>query len=210
MSGNWWTRTVDAIAYAKAAHERAQPLPTWLPAPPELLIRPTTIHEAAAHARSQVELDTTYRLGGGSPVTEPSAFYLDGTSDCSGFTGWETGHNRIQHIGGHRVSFYTTHIIEDALGPQHMYELATGDDVLGCLVVKDGKWLNGHRLWPGHVGIIVEVLSGFKRGSKYWYRFLRVCHCTPNHGRHNSVRETDAKPWRKTGYIVRPKFYAGA
>lgn len=176
-------------------------------APQWLHLRETTRAQAVTNALRWVGRESRYRLGGGADVDKPNPFAKDGTCDCSGFTAHVTGHNRIQRIGGRRVSYYTDNIIRDAEGPQHMYERAPGDDVLGCIIVKPGVYVGGARVRPGHVGIIVAVLPGFVRGGDRWWEHLVVAHCTPNRGRKNSVVESDAKAWRKKGYILTPKYY---
>jgi hypothetical protein len=87
-----------------------------------------------------------------------------------------------------------------------MFDLvAKTEDVLpGDLLVYGSVYKNGERT-PGHVGLITAVKTGFKRGAEDWHLFVRVAHSTPKHRTKygNCVAVTDARIWRKKGYIVR-------
>lgn len=193
--------------------------------PPENVdLRPTTADEAVRRALEWVGRPSTYKLGGGAHVDLPHPFWR-GSCDCSGFTGHVTGHNRIQRLGGKRVSFYTDNVVRDVWehrsawsmrgrivgrGPRRLY--VDADDVRpGDLVVRKGYYVAGRRVKIGHIGIIVDVKDGFARGLSAkgleWWRFLDVVHCTPNRGRANSVVKTNARTFRKRSYIVRPRWY---
>lgn len=198
----------------------------------QLDLRHTTPHEAVLRALELVGKPSRYRLGGGANVKWQTPFDVDGTCDCSGFTGHVTGHNRIQHVAGKRVSYYTDNVVRDAWkfsrdqwrmrgkvtpeGPQKLYLPVTRAMPvrIGDLIVRPGKYSPigpARRIKIGHIGIITSVGDGFFENRKPggdWFLYLGVVHCTPNRGRESSVVKTNARGWRKRAYIVRPRWYA--
>lgn len=224
MTSLWQLLFRPLVDFAATLDCDEKPLPR---APANLVIRPTTRDEAIERALAWVGRKSRYRLGGGAHVDAEHPFARDGTCDCSGFTGHVTGHNRIQRIEGKRHSFYTDNAIRDAYehrrswimrggvvgaGPEHLYRGVDDDDVLGCLIVRPGRYAKIGRSWKrvkiGHVGIITAVDPGFIQGAPDWWRMLKVVHCTPNRGRPSAVRMTDARAWRRRAYFCRPRWYA--
>ena len=242
-----WSRTIQPLLDWPKVLEYSAPPPETVrsaPAPElplrdipaDLNIRPTTVAEAIERAEDWVNRPCEYRLGGGAPVSKPTPFSLDGTCDCSGFTCHTTGHNRIRHIDGQRVSYYTDNIVRDVWhhqhpyemrgaiagpGPRHLFTDPDGDEVLGAMLITKGKYLAGRRVLIGHARLVVKVLDGFRRGcrepGKEWWRFLIVVDCSPHRHRHGveyAVKRHVAARSRRSsvatrGYLCMPRWYVG-
>ena len=227
---SWLTDLFEPLLLRFHAEPEAPPPPDVPSIPSGLRVRLTTRQEAVDRALSWVGQPSRYRLGGGADIDQPHPFAEDGTCDCSGFTAHVTGHARIQRIGGKRISYYTDNIVRDCHkyehgwriegsrvgpGPRHLYTYVRGEVRPGDLIVRAGRYSKIGGAWRrtkiGHVGIITGIGDRFDR-SKWLegaWKHLRVAHCTPNRGRVSAVRLTDAKPFRRRAFIVRPRWYLG-
>jgi hypothetical protein len=172
--------------------------------------------------------DHYYRLGSGGRNPKADRPYdSKGRVDCSGFVSWALGFDRYQHfIGIYGVPedwwWSTDGLYDDATdrgqldddqryGPGWFRMVAKTEPVLpGDVLVYPDYKLNGVNK-QGHTGLIVEVLPGFKRGKAGWHERLLVAHATPSHRLKygNVVAVTNARAWRKKGYIVRFTQFAG-
>lgn len=168
-----------------------------------------------------------YKLGSGgrNPFAEVP-YSKAGFVDCSGFTAWACGYDRLQNIddrdyGWEEHWWNTDSILFEALddaGEDRMPDserwfrcVEKTEDVLpGDILVYASTWKNDERT-PGHVGMIVHVSAEFQRGAAGWFGELTVAHSTPKHRLKygNCVALTDARAWRKSGYIVRYLKFAG-
>lgn len=147
-----------------------------------------------------------YKLGKGgrNPNSRFGPFNADGQSDCSGFTAWCLGHDRVQGLGTPAETWYdTATVLQDA----RLETLPLYEHVTRRMTVKPGDAIvyygpdKGKRY--GHIGIITEVLPGFfsaRRDRTDWWKRLAVTHCTVTKP---AVITTDARLWKDVGYIIR-------
>lgn len=150
------------------------------------------------------DLGHFYSLGrGGRKPSADRPYDKKGRVDCSGFVSWALGFDRFSGTGW----WSTDGIYGDAMCDPGWYfrKVDKDEPVLpGDVLVYPDYRVNGVTK-QGHTGIITHVLPGFKRGAPDWYKWLSVAHATPSqrlkHG--NVVALTDARIWRKRGYIVR-------
>lgn len=153
-----------------------------------------------------------YELGtGGRDPSKPNPFSSSRKgregkiySDCSGFVAWACGYDRVQNLGTSFEKWYSCEgIVDDATGYQDLY---TPTDIveIGDIIVYPPK---GKLKW-GHVGIIVEILPGFIRGSKDWWKHLKIAHCSPRGSA--AVKVTDAVLWHTcyTKYKTYSRIYS--
>lgn len=181
--------------------------------------RPTTRDRAVALA-IQFRGQGTYKLGAGMGDHPHAESPLErGACDCSNFVNWLLG-----NVLSGAVYANTDGVCRDAYGvrsdgakesprQQTFTPVPPGEVPLpGDLVVVPGVFdtVGGKpfRTRPGHIGMIVQVLPGFRRDMDFeetGHRFLRVVHCAGNRGVPPAIRETDAAPWRARGYLVRYK-----
>lgn len=163
---------------------------------------PMVREEAVARALSCVGKGV-YELGCGgrnpglpSPFVaskrgRPGRFYVD----CTGFSSWVLGHDRVQGLGTDEEEWYdTSAIFADAKKAQRMYRtVPRSEPVLAgdVLVYPD----NGRK--QGHIGVITRVLPGFKRLGKGWENLLEVTHAST--GGKACVRTSHATLWKERG-----------
>jgi hypothetical protein len=167
--------------------------------------------------------DHYYRLGSGGRNPKADRPYdSKGRVDCSGFVSWALGFDRLQVFEDYKGPFEywwsTDGIFDDANTRGHGDHVPHWFDVLpvtspvlaGDILVYPDYKINGVNK-QGHTGIITDVLLGFKRGAVDWYDKLVVAHATPSHRLKygNVVAVTNARAWRKKGYIVRFTQFAG-
>lgn len=174
-------------------------------APPPATVLPGgdgfTSAEVIARARAMVELCAAqpqkyqYRLGGGAPYTEASAFATDHTCDCTGLVAWCAGYRRGR--------YNTDAIVDDVWrrhggritaqpGPRRLWGPVAADDVRPAdVIVFAGKDENGDgaREAPGHAGVVTWAKPGAVFGAGDWPEELRVVHCR---WRVRAARETTA------------------
>jgi hypothetical protein len=173
-----------------------------------------------------------YGLGrGGRNPKADRPYDSKGRVDCSGFVSWSLGFDRLQifddtnyEVGSgekivkvQREHWWSTDgIFESAEGLSRpglnwFRKVAKNEPVLpGDVLVYPDYKLNGVNK-QGHTGIITDVLLRFKRGAADWYDKLVVAHATPSHRLKygNVVAVTNARAWRKKGYIVRYTGFVG-
>jgi hypothetical protein len=165
--------------------------------------------------------DNCYGLGrGGRKPTADRPYDSEGRVDCSGFVSWTLGFDRYQTDFGDDDGWWwsTDGIYEDATigstfhgGHFPCWFVVDRSSVLpGDVLVYPDYKLNGATK-QGHTGLIVEVLPGFKRGKAGWHEHLLVAHATPSHRLKygNVAAKTNARAWRKRGYLVRFTQFAG-
>lgn len=150
-----------------------------------------------------------YHLGGGAIYTAPDVYSPEGNNhpgatDCTGLLAYAAMYKK--------GPYNTDAIVEDARGPQRRFFVVPEDSD-----VRPGDFLitNNGKLLPDHAGVIVEVLPGFVRHGKRWYRNLRVAQAAGQswakkvneqmEDTTGAVRVTDAWRWRHTGVIVRAR-----
>lgn len=127
-------------------------------------------------------------------------------ADCSGFTAWCLGYDRVQNLGLSTEKWYsTTEIYNDSLQlvPQMFTRVPMVTQILaGDIIVYPSSSL--HRY--GHIGVISRVLPGFVRLGRRWWTHLAVTHCST--GGKNAIRTSDAKLWKdREGVILRYKHF---
>lgn len=119
------------------------------------------------------------------------------TADCVGFASWVKGFPRKMKAfplyGGY---VNTDSMILDAEGPRSLLRPVSTPSP-GTLIVMPSLFdEHGHRLSPGHVGVVVD--------SSLWYpaaphplQLIHVAHCSPrNHRRfHQAIGITSAELW---------------
>jgi hypothetical protein len=189
------------------------------------LTRTEAVERAVACSKDK---GSFYGLGrGGRDPKARRPYDSKGRVDCSGFVSWALGFDRYQHfIGIYGVPedwwWSTDGLYDDATdrgqldddqryGPGWFRMVAKTEPVQpGDVLVYPDYKLNGVNK-QGHTGLIVDVLPGFKRGKVGWHEHLLVAHATPSHRLKygNVVAVTNARAWRKRGYLVRFTQFAG-
>jgi cell wall-associated NlpC family hydrolase len=172
------------------------------------------VDDSLARARRALGLQVRYALGrGGRDPAAATPADSRGRCDCSGFTAWCHGLDRLQLVpaGGGRADRWvdldgdgdldpaaeswlgTGGIMEDATGPRRFYERIARPELGSLLVYAVG----GGRAF-GHVGIITGGLPAeWDASSKAVWDRLRVTHCAGAHKWPRAVQETSAAPWWK-------------
>lgn len=117
--------------------------------------------------------------------------------DCTGFTSWCLGHDRVQDLGEDTETWYdTAGVFNDAQAkPYLMYAPIPRDEqvlVGDVIVYPDSKTRK-----QGHIGIITRVDSRFKRLAKGWPDLLDITHAST--GGRVAVRTSTARLWAERG-----------
>lgn len=171
----------------------------WQPMPRELVVD----RALAQRGRGR------YHLGGGAIYSAPDVYSPEGnnhpgTTDCTGLLAYAAMYKK--------GPYNTDAIIADATGLRRRFEVVPEDEL-----VQPGDFLitNNGKLLPDHAGVVVEVLPGFVRHGKRWYRNVRVAQAAGQswtktineqmEDKTGAVRVTDAYRWRHTGVFVRAK-----
>ena len=142
---------------------------------PRGMILPMTRTEAVARARSQAGKRIKYSLSrGGKYPDEP----IGDRCDCSGFTAWCLGFDRLQPNGFESRGGYasTDAMLHDAAHAQQYFEEVV-EPLPGDLVVYGSKYTNGKRVAVGHCGVVVSVAQD---GRNAWER-AKVIDCASRH-----------------------------
>ena len=167
----------------------------------------------------------TYRIGRGSGnhPNRPSPLDPQGRCDCSNLVHWCLGSVLSRGSLGY---FNTDGMLADSHGlkrgggkgraNRRVFTDFEGDAEPGDLLVRPGvyEWTGGKlvRKRAGHVGIVTQVERGYSRELDFLaegHKLLRVVHCSTFGTRvPPAIRETDARAWRRTGYLVRFKEFS--
>lgn len=131
-------------------------------------------------------------------------------ADCSGYIAWVCGYDRVYNLGLEDEWWLSCEgICDDASsyndGPNYFTPIGKDQPIWpGDIIVYPPK----SKLKWGHVGIIVEILPGFIRGSKDWWKYLKIAHCSPRG--ESAVKITDAFLWHScyTKYKTYSRIYS--
>ncbi len=158
-----------------------------------------TVAEVITRARSQIGIQTTYRLGGGTRnVTAQTCQDSFKTCDCSAFVRWVLGipphdDDPAELLKGINGGWYNT----DGMWWDARRLLGQGifdecEPAPGALVIYPARWVSQEATAPqvGHVGIVSQM---FNRDPN------KVIHCSAANFRNygDAIWETGLGPWTR-------------
>lgn len=167
-----------------------------------------------------------YDIGHGNGNHPDADTPLDaaGKCDCSNLVHWIIGSVLNRGKNGY---YNTDGMLYDAYGlkrgggkdkaPQRVFTTFEGDAQPLDLIVSPGTYemRNGklYRVHAGHTGIVTQVMPRYSREMSFegeGYSLLRFVHCsTFGTKKPPAIRETDGRPWRTNGYLMRYKDFTG-